>query len=44
MEASSGTALYECQAWPIKEYAKDPVDAERLWKLSEKLVKEEFSW
>ncbi|KAK2772273.1 short-chain dehydrogenase/reductase family [Colletotrichum kahawae] len=29
------------EVWP---WAKDPIDAERLWSLSEKLVGEEFSW
>ncbi|KAF2104818.1 putative retinol dehydrogenase 12 [Rhizodiscina lignyota] len=39
----SGAYLADCKiAEPLNPYAKDPVGAERLWKLSEKLVGQEF--
>lgn len=41
---ASGTALHECQDWPVRDYAKDPANAEKLWELSEKLANQEFAW
>ena len=40
--ATSGTALHECQEWPVRDYAKNPEKAAKMWKLSEKLVGQEF--
>jgi hypothetical protein len=34
--------LRNCADFPVQEYAKSPASAEKLWKLSEKLVGEKF--
>lgn len=39
----SGLFLRNCQEFPTEGYTTDPEQAEKLWKLSEKLVGEEFS-
>lgn len=38
----SGFFLRNCQPFDTVDYTTDPESAERLWKLSEKLVGEEF--
>jgi NAD(P)-dependent dehydrogenase (short-subunit alcohol dehydrogenase family) len=42
IEAQSGAYLADAQVAPAYEYAADPDNAERLWKLSEQLVGEKF--
>ena len=39
---AKGLYLHNCQFIDAVPHAKDPVAAERLWKLSEKLVGEKF--
>ncbi|KAF2867753.1 hypothetical protein BDV95DRAFT_502438 [Massariosphaeria phaeospora] len=39
---SKGLILHDCQFCDAAPYAKDPKNAERLWALSEKLVKRDF--
>lgn len=42
IEAQSGSYLADAKVEPAYEYATDPANAERLWKLSEELVGEKF--
>lgn len=47
--AHNGTYLFDCHAadpWTetVKPWATSPVEAERLWKLSERLVGQEFHY
>ena len=47
LQVGVGQNVYmsDCQiVEPLKEWAKDPEAAERLWKLSEELVGEKFQW
>lgn len=39
----SGLFLRNCKPFETERYATDPVNAEKLWKLSEELVGENFS-
>ncbi|KAI5861518.1 retinol dehydrogenase 13 [Durotheca rogersii] len=38
----AGLYLADCQFFPAAEHARDPKIAERLWKLSEELIREKF--
>ena len=43
LKATDGVLLHDCQLFPdVAPHANDPKLAERLWTLSEKLVKREF--
>ena len=40
-----GFYLNDCQVWTkLPPHVTDPMDAEKLWELSEDIVKEEFAW
>jgi hypothetical protein len=38
----TGLFLRNCQPFEVEGYTVDPVNAEKLWKLSEELVREKF--
>lgn len=42
MLGKSGLFLRNCKEFPTEGYTTDPVQAEKLWKLSERLVGEDF--
>ncbi|TVY33315.1 Retinol dehydrogenase [Lachnellula subtilissima] len=42
LDCKSGLFLRNCEPFPVEGYATDAEKAERLWKLSEKLVGEKF--
>lgn len=41
---SAGPLIKECQVVPVKSYANDAANVERLWQLSQKLVGQQFQW
>jgi len=42
LAGQSGLFLRNCQPFPVEGYTTDPISAEKLWKLSEKLVGQKF--